>query len=132
MLSVTHKTILYLIEILQEVYYPDFAQQLNQLLKTNFPFDPENPEQYQGFLKNCLNRSKGLKIDFDLKTIRFQAIKEKMNSRGGEKVTRQYFQSILITISDFVQYPVTDNITVFEYCDRIRRLNEYREKQKAK
>jgi hypothetical protein len=120
------------IEQLQRSYHPEFARHLNILLRTNFTFDPNEPVKYFALLKNCYNRTGGMKIDLDLKLIQYQAIKEKRESEGGEAYSRAYFHTVLITLSDFAGYQLPDTMTVFEYCDRIRRLNEYNEQIKLK
>jgi hypothetical protein len=124
LLKVTLQTIHYLIEILQEVYYEPFTVQLNGLLRTSLKFDHTDKQKYQETLRRCFNRSKGLKIDLELKLIQFKAI-EKKNQEAGKKPTREYFQSILITLSDHAKYPVQDNVSVYEFRDRIRRFNKY-------
>jgi hypothetical protein len=129
LLTVNLKTINYLVEILERVYHEPFAEQLNKLLSTNFQFDHTDPEKYFAQLKNCLMRSKALKINLDLKEMQLKAIREK-HQAPGQKLTREYFQSILITLSDHVQYPVTDGISVYEFCDRIKRFNKHCEQVK--
>lgn len=120
------------IEQMQLSYHPGFARHLNAILKTNFQFDPNDPEKYYALLKNCYNRTGGIKIDLDLKKIQYAAIEEKYKEKGeSQPYTREYFQTMLITLSDFVQYQLHDTITVFEYCDRIRRLQKYNEQVKA-
>lgn len=118
-----------LVEILQQVYYEPFCQRLNSLLYTSFTFNPDQPEEYQKLLKGCLNRSKSLKIDLDLKRLNITAIEEKAQNEGAP-YTREYFQSILITVSDHAKYHITDSITVFEFCERIKRFNNYCEQVK--
>lgn len=124
LLKVTLQTIHYLIEILQEVYYEPYTVQLNALLRTSFKFDNTDNHKYHETLRRCFNRSKGLKIDLELKLIQFKAI-EKKNQDTGRKPTREYFQSILITLSDHAKYPVQDTISVYEFRDRIRRFTKY-------
>lgn len=123
LLTVTLKTINYLVEILERVYYPDFANNLNKLLNITFQFDPADPVKYKTTLKNCLMRSKAIKINLDLKSIQLKAMEEK-NQDPGKKPTREYFQSILINLSNHAKYHIHDNVTVFEFCDRIRRYNK--------
>jgi hypothetical protein len=124
LLKVTLQTIHYLIEILQEVYYEPYTVELNNLLKTSFKFDQTDLSKYHETLRRCYNRSKGLKIDLEIKLIQFKAI-EKKNQDTGKKPTREYFQSVLITLSDHAKYPIHDSITVWEFRDRIRRFTQY-------
>lgn len=124
LLKVTLQTIHYLIEILQEVFFEPYTALLNNLLRTDFKFDHTDKHKYHEILRRCFNRSKGIKIDLELKLAQFQAI-EKKNRETGKKPTREYFQSVLITISDHAKYQLQDSITVYEFCDRIRRFNKY-------
>jgi hypothetical protein len=123
-LKITLQTIHCLIEILQEVYYEPYAAELNKLLRTDFKFDHTDQNKYNETLRRCFNRSKGLKIDLELKLIQYKAI-EKKNQETGKKPTREYYQSILITLSDYAKYQLQDSITVYEFCDRLRRFNNY-------
>jgi hypothetical protein len=132
-LKTNHHQILKAIDLLKRYYTPQFVKILNSLLHTSFKLDVRIPEDYDNDLKRAFNRSKGIKMNIDLKQAAYDAMtKKSASSSSGITVTREYFQGILITLSDFVQYRVGDNITVFEFCDRIRRLNQHNEKNKAK
>lgn len=100
-----------------------FAAELNQLLNTKFIFDLEQPEDYINNLSRCINRSKGVKIDYELKLAAFEAVEKKYKD-GGEKATADYFQSVLITLSDAAGFHLKDDITVLEYCKRVRRIKD--------
>lgn len=126
LLKVTYQTIHYLIDILKLVYYEPYTIELNKLLRTTFKFDHTDAKKYHDTLNRCYNRSKGIKIDLELKLVQFKAI-EKKNQETGTKPTKEYFQSILITLSDHAKYPVTDSITVYEYGERVCRFIKYRE-----
>lgn len=129
-LSLTLKQIEILIELLSEIYYPQFADELNKLLRINYQFNPDNVEDYRKKLKSCYNRSRSIKIEIDLKTMRLRALEEKHGSSKAP-YTRKYFQSVLITISDHAKYQIQDSITVSEYCERLRRFNDYCEQMKS-
>lgn len=128
-LAITLQQIEYLVEIMAQIYQPEFGNMLNKLLVTTFKFDPADPEKYQATLKRCLMRSKGIKIDLELKQGQLKAL-EKKNDESGEKPSREYFQSILITLSDHAQYQIPDSITVYELCTRIKRYTQYCEQVK--
>jgi hypothetical protein len=123
-LQITLQQIEMLIEVLGEVYYEDFSVKLNGLLKTNFVFNPKEPETYSKNLKACFSRSRGIKIDLHIKQEQLKGISGKQTD-SNFKYTREYFQSMLITISDHAKYQIMDNITVFEFCNRIKRFNDY-------
>jgi hypothetical protein len=116
----------WLVAQMKEVYYSEFGTRLNKLLLTNFKFDHTRPIQYFKELSRCINRSKGIKIDLDLKAQQVEAIQKQHEEKGNsKKPTREYYQAILITLSDHVKYPVSDSITVYEFCDRMRRYSAY-------
>jgi hypothetical protein len=48
-----------------------------------------------------------------------------MEQKISSTPTRAYFESILITLSDHAGYHIKDDITVYEFGERIRRLNHY-------
>lgn len=114
-----------IIESLRRFYYEPLAAELNDMLNTNFQFNPYDNEAYQKLLDRCSNIAKAFKIDFDLNMIHFKAIQAKQETKGGANYTREYFQSVLITLSDYAKFPVQDSITVFEFCTRIKRYNSY-------
>lgn len=130
-LKLAYHVIIDALGVLKNYYTPQFANVVNELLRTSFKFDIRFPDDYDNDIKRAYNRSKGIKIDIDLKQMSYEALKEKILS-STKKPTREYFQAILITLSDFVKYEIRDTITVFEFCDRIRRLNDYNDKQKLK
>jgi len=117
------------VNILRIVYNKPFADRLNKLLGTSFKFNPDDGEEYLKLLTRCLNRTKGLQLDLDRRKMEFEAIKKR---HEGERVepTREYFQTVLINLSDFAKYPVDDKIKTFEFCERFRRLTKYLEKER--
>ena len=111
-----------------EAYIIKFQDRLNKLLDSNLKFDRNNRDDYLKALKGCTNRAKAFKIDLDLKNMHLEALEKTRNPDTGKAdkaFTRQYFQSILITISDHARYQIGDDITVFQFCERIRRYNSY-------
>jgi hypothetical protein len=126
-LNAVHK----LVEILSFMYHEPLAKELNLLLKTNFKFNAANQEEYQSLLKRCINRSKAMKIELDMKIIQYEEMEKKLVKN--EKPTREYFFNILISLSDHAGYDIrAENITVYEYRERLRRLKKYAENLKSK
>lgn len=107
------------------------CKHLNDTMRTSCRFNNMDDASYQEELNKCIRRSKSLKIKLDLKLLAFEAIQKK-NNNTGEKMDRKYFDSILITISDFAKYEIGENITVSKYCERIKRYNQYCESLKSK
>lgn len=114
---------------LEVVYYPPFADEVNALLRTSFKFDINNPIEYKRNLKSCLDRSKEKKIRHELMKIQIESLQKKFLT--AKAPDQRYYQNILISLSDFSKYPVTDNITVYEYCERFRRMNDYAQRLDA-
>jgi hypothetical protein len=117
-----------LVSLLEKYYVKEFADILNNILGTTFKFEVKDPESYDKDLKRCLTRSKGYKVQLDLKASQLKAIQERQ--RPGVGPTHEYYQSVLITLSDHAGYRVDNSITVFEFCDRIKRLNKQLEEAK--
>jgi hypothetical protein len=122
LLALNLQTINCLLEMLEQIYVPQFAASVNSILKTSFQFDPADPSKYQATIKNCRMRSKSIKINLDLKQLQLDAMQGK-GDEPGKKPTREYYQSILVTLSNHVKYPVQDSISVFEFCDRMKRYS---------
>lgn len=123
-LTITLEQVQLLTDTLDKVYYEPLAKKLNGLLHTNFKFNPKEPEAYRKMLRSCINRSKAFKIDLDLKTIKLKGMAEK-KEQGKGSYSRQYFQSFLITLSDHAKFPIQESVTVYEFCERIRRFNAH-------
>lgn len=112
-------------------YVPLFDA-LNSLLKTSFQFDYANRDEYFNLLDRCYKRSRGIVIQRDLTQARFDAIQEKMKGNGDKKVTRAYFIDWLILLGNHVQMTITDQVTVYEFCERIRQYNRFVEREKMR
>lgn len=115
-----------LIEILRNHRYKPFEARLNSLLYTNFLFANNRQKE----LDTCERLSKSISVKIDMKSAQLEALKAKQVK--GSKPTREYFFTWLITLSDHAHYPVPDTITVFEFCARIKRLNQFVDQQKQK
>lgn len=125
-LSIDYGQIQALIEALRNHRYKPFEERLNTLLYTNFKFADNRQKE----LDTCHRLSKSILVKIDLKTAQQEALKAKQTS--GNKPTREYFFSWLINLSDHAHYPVPDTITVFEFCERIKRFNKFIELQNKK
>lgn len=108
---------------LRKMYTKVCADYLNDLVQGSFEFDFEDTDNYHKMLDGCENRAKAFKIDFDMKMIHFKSIQSK-NEDEKQPYTRAYFQDILITLSDYSKYNMAENITVYEFCNRVKRYNK--------
>lgn len=118
--------------MLEKVYCGKLVSRINKILNTNFVFDVNNEEDYNRKLQSCLSRSKGFKIQLDLKLEQFEKIKSKIENPG-QLPAKSYYQSILITIRGSEGYFIkADEITVYEFCEMIKRHNKkYEDLKKA-
>jgi hypothetical protein len=101
-----------------------YAKDLNKLSNSNFQFDHSKPHQFRNDLKRATNRSKHLLLLLGVKEKNLEAINTKTNTIIS-KPTKEYFYSILNTLSMFTKFQLSDSITVFSFCDWIRKYNEH-------
>lgn len=109
-------------------YQPGF-EVLNKLLNYDFKLNYENKEEYYKQLDRAYRRSRGLVISRDLLQRQFEATKDKFKGDGNKEITRAYFIDWLIALSNHVQTTITDQITVYEFCKRVKDFNHYVERQ---
>lgn len=114
-------TIRELINIMKETYTDQFAKKLNKLLITNFTFSPPFTEAYDKLLNRCYNMTGALRLRLDMQISNFKAIEEK--HKGNADPTRDYYLSLLITLSDNAGYALPESMTTFEFCERMARAH---------
>lgn len=110
-------------------YYPLF-EKLNEHLSVSWQYDYSNVEEYEKLLKRAYNRSREFVIRLESKKIAFDSMQSKF--KEGKPPTREYFNSMLISLSDHVKYRISDDITVFEFCQRVNNLSKHLEKWQTK
>jgi len=125
-LNIEYQQILSLIEVLTIVIYRPFEEKLNSLLFTNFSFTTNREKD----LDTCFRLSKSTLLKIDMKKAQLDGLKDK-GENSDKTPTREYFQSVLITLSDFAKYPVLETITTYQFCERVKRFTQFVEKQKA-
>lgn len=133
-LKYRYKSVILLVDLLQDAYMKELADELNDLLATTFPFDPHDTDQYLNDLQRCVKRTKAILLELEVKEQQYKNITA-ANGKKGSRPTDEYFLAILITLSDHAKYQVNESITVFEFCERLKRYNHYVEtlqKQKRK
>lgn len=106
-------------------YVDKFSGDLNNFLDAAFVFDHNDPERYKENLVKAHRRSKGIKLSLDVAMANEEALRP---AGDKQKPDDAYFQNILITLSDAAGYYITDTITVLEFAQRIKRLNDVRRK----
>lgn len=127
-LEITLAQIEQLITVLREAYVRAFADKLNQLVGSSFVFDVTRPEEYDKTLDRCFRRSRGIKISLDLERAKLLKYEEK---HSGSTVTpkREYYYSVLLTISQTQGFRISSEISVWEFCELLRRHNKLIESQ---
>lgn len=106
---------------------PEFLDMINQyvdslqlLVGKRYDFTSEN---HTTQLNDCLVRSKGIGLEIRLKEKVLEGIRKQLSEQGSEP-TEEYYLNILISLSDHAGYHLTDQITVYEFCDRFRRMRD--------
>lgn len=129
MLSMDMELVEVCYNLLKNVYVKSFGDQLLELADAKFILDPSNPEQYQHNLNRCVNRCKSLIVKHGEKKARLEAMGKQATEN--EKPTMEYYQSMLIILSDHAKHEITDTITVFAFCERVKRYQKYCEQLAA-
>jgi hypothetical protein len=115
-LDISIKQVHFLVDTLRKFHTDEFAKELNKILVTRFKFDTRFPEDYDRDLGRAIKRTKEFEIKMEAKTDHFEVIMENLNKKKkGEKVSLEYYQNILISLSDYSGYPVTDRMSVYEF-----------------
>lgn len=126
--EITLQQVDFAIEVLRGVFVPEVLTFLNGVFFTCIEYDPLDEDDRDRKLTVFRNQKASIRMAIDMKRIQYDAIKKK-KSEGG-KPDRTYFQTILLNLSDYAKYEINDKITVFQYCERLRRLNKFLEQEK--
>jgi hypothetical protein len=110
------------VRILNRMYVKKFADRLNDVLNQYLTFDITNIAEYDRMVQVSWNKIAGLRLQREMLNARFKAIDDTQKDK--KPVTREYYLSLLITLSDVANYPISDQITVFEFCERMERANK--------
>lgn len=105
-----------------------YQKDLNNMLNQRFTYEVENRAKE---MQTATRLLKGFKLKLALKEEQLRGFTSK--DTGDKKaITREYFQSALISLSDFAKYQIPDTITTYEFCERIKRIHVYLQEQKLK
>ena len=118
--------------ILRMAYVKTLADELNNILGTTCTFNWDDQKTYNDELDKCVNRGKALLMQYNLKSLQFAALQKQAEGDKTAKIDRQYFTSILITLSDHVKYRIEETIKMSEYCERVKKFSDYCEQIKNK
>ena len=104
----------------------ELCNELNTQLKSSFKFNIWDEVAYYRDLSGCVTRSGSIKIKLDLRTMAYEQVRIKAQEGGKEtKITRSYFDKVLINISQYAKYELTESITVSKFYERIKRYTEH-------
>jgi hypothetical protein len=123
MIDVTLTQIESLINTLRNAYHPIFERELNDLLHSSFKFDVTRPDDYDKQLARAYRRSRGIFLRKMIKEGELQKLNLKYLNGAGA-VTREYYYGILLTLSDDAGYPIHDDISTWQFCERVKRVNK--------
>ena len=110
----------FLIDLLKNTYATPLETELNALLRTELHLNPHDREDYFKKLKKASFSAKEYKVRAAEAKSRLKKLAQK-HEEGG-KVDEEYFQTMLIELSNHAKYQITDNISTFEYCKRVKDL----------
>jgi hypothetical protein len=123
LMRIDYESVKLLVAALRKIYSDYFCDELRRLLRTDFKFNINDLPTYYDELDKCDRRAKGLKINLDLKQIEFDQVKNKLNEKDNTKIDKNYFTSILITLSRFNKYRLTKDIFINEYCEHVKQFS---------
>lgn len=131
LLRIDYSSIFILVNALRSRYVAYFHRQLNLLTNADFVM-PENPADpaYKSTLLRYIKRSKSLEQHIRLKEIELENLKE--GAEKAPKTTLAYYEDTLISLSDHAKLPITDQISTYTYCARVKRLTDYIKRQNSR
>jgi hypothetical protein len=98
-----------------------FVSRVNKIHSTRFPFSDES---HSNDCKRIRSHEKGLSLKRDIEALKLEQL-EKTTDADSKPVTREYFFSTLITLTDHSKIKLDDSITVYEFAQRIKRYQEF-------
>lgn len=128
-LTITLNQIYLLCDVLSKVYVKQFATQLNSLTGKSFPFNVQDEASYEADIKKSLDASMKYRVRLDMKLIAFNKLQQKIEAKGGDKPTREYFLSMLNVLEEHFKTKMEESMTVYRYADRLKRMSRTIEKQ---
>jgi hypothetical protein len=108
-------------------YVNKFGSDINTFVDAAYVFDHNDQDRYLKNLDNAERRSKGVMLSLQVAMANEEALRP---AAGNQKPDEAYFQNMLINLSDAAGYYITDTITVLEFAQRIKRLNDGRGKNR--
>lgn len=96
----------------------------------NYPFNPNDTEGYRKDLNKVVNRAKSLLVELEQKKKQLELLQQ---SQSTGKLDREYFDKILITLSQHMGFKLEkDKTTVTEYIYTLKDYISHCERLKAK
>lgn len=106
----------------------ELTTEFNEQLNTIFEFDPTDQNKFLKTLDRCLTRIKSSKLEYEVKVKAIEGMQKTMESKT-EKPTEEFFFSSLYALSDHAGFKLSmEEITVHEYCTRVKALNKHIER----
>lgn len=120
-----------LINIGPTAWIERWEKYLNKIFKVSYKADATNRLEFLSALKSWESRISGLEMAVDLKQIRADQIKVRLDKRVGGKPKREDFSVIFNLMEEHYKVVVNEHIiSVARYCDRYKRMSQLSKKQK--
>lgn len=128
-LNLQYKRITILIQMLTVCHVPNAVAELKRLGYT-VRWDPENLPRYLRDLESAYNRSKSLLSRIEVMQ---HDLTEKQGKQKGEVSTYGDFQTMLISLSEYVKYQVIPSqITAYQFAVMTKRMRQYSQKLESR
>lgn len=118
-----------LVDLLSRIYVPKWESLLiRHSGRKKFNLDWAKPEEYVKELNLALARSISFKLNLELKEIELEGLRNQNKTGKEGKPKREDFVRSLINLSDHAGFQIRENeITTFEYCQRVKGFIQYME-----
>lgn len=117
-LSITIEQVYKIVDTLIMVTYEPLEDKLCDLLNTRINFTDR-----QKAIDRALRLVKQFELKLEMKRDQYDTLQKKSEDNE-EKPTREYFKAWLITLSDWKGYQLTEAISTYDFCERIKRMGE--------
>lgn len=102
-----------------------FVGRVNKIHTSRFPFSDES---HSNDCKRVRSLENGISLKRDIEALKLEQL-EKTTDADKKPVTREYFFSTLITLTDHSKIKLDDSITVYEFAQRIKRYQDFCQQQ---
>jgi hypothetical protein len=110
----------------EKVVIPKWIAELNKLISQPFVFDKEDLPAYEKYLSGANSRNKSNLFMMEMKREQYLAILKVQQTEKNEKPDRDYFEKVLINLSDFKKREILiNNISTHRFCVLVNQYSQY-------